>query len=798
MGLAVLVVLVAAGPILAPWDPGATVGVPFDGPSAGHPLGTDRLGRDVLSRVLHGGWRLALITVTALAAAYLVGFPAGLLAGLRRSADGWIMRPVDVLVVLPWFLVLAVLATAAGRGAPALVAAGALTALPWVVKVVRGAVLEEASAGYVEAAQARAEPLRRIAFREVAPNIVPVVAADAGMRLTATLSVVTAGGYLGLGLPPNTPDWALDIAANQGGLTVQPPAVLAPALMIVLLVVSVNLLADSRAARDTPRRPVPVPPRAGDGPDALVAHGLSVHDAGGRPLLSGIDLVLGDGRGLAVVGPSGSGKSTLVRAVTGALAPGLRAGGTVRFGGGPGRRAVGWVPQDPALGLSPSVRIGTQVRDVHRAHGAGTGRDAVAATLRGVGLPGDPAFLRRYPHQLSGGQQQRLLLALALVGDPNLLVLDEPTTGLDPDTAAAVLDLVRARRARGVALLVVTHDLAAVRDLVDDVLTVVDGAPAGPQAITPVRAALAQGALAQAASGQTVPGQAAVAQAASGQTVPGQAAVAHTAPAQTALAHTAPGTRSSAGIARVPLLEVRGLTAGYRAHPVLDRVDLDVGAGECVGLVGNSGAGKSTLARCLVGLHRPDDGTVTLDGVPLAGRAGARTRAQRGAVQYVFQNPARSLNPRRTVAAELAAPIRIFGTPAPPAVLLDRVGLAADLLDRRTDRLSGGQQQRVALARALAAGPRLLVCDEIVSSLDPANRRAILDLLGELRRTEGLAVLFVSHDHEAVDALADRVLVVDGGTLLPAAAEMRVSANCRSHPDTGAHLGGRAGGRPAQ
>ncbi|MEU6699255.1 ATP-binding cassette domain-containing protein [Pseudonocardia sp. NPDC046786] len=727
VGLVVLsAVLVVAGPFLAPWDPGATVGVPFDGPSAGHPLGTDRLGRDVLSRVLHGGWRLALITVTALAAAYLVGFPAGLLAGLRRSADGWIMRPVDVLVVLPWFLVLAVLATAAGRGAPALVAAGALTALPWMVKVVRGAVLEEASAGYVEAAQARAEPLRRIAFREVAPNIVPVVAADAGMRLTATLSVVTAGGYLGLGLPPNTPDWALDIAGNQGGLTVQPPAVLGPALMIVLLVVSVNLLADSRAARDTPRRSVPVPPRAGDGPDALVARGLSVHDAGGRPLLSGIDLVLGEGRGLAVVGPSGSGKSTLVRAVTGALAPGLRAGGTVRFGGGPGRRAIGWVPQDPALGLSPSVRIGTQVRDVHRAHGAGTGRDAVSATLRGVGLPGDPAFRRRYPHQLSGGQQQRLLLALALVGDPNLLVLDEPTTGLDPGTAAAVLDLVRARRARGVALLVVTHDLAAVRDLVDDVLTVVDGIPAGSQAITPVQAAPAQ---------------------------------------------AAPGTRPSAGIAREPLLRVRGLTAGYRAHPVLDRVDLDVGAGECVGLVGNSGAGKSTLARCLVGLHRPDDGTVTLDGVPLAGRAGARTRAQRGAVQYVFQNPARSLNPRRTVAAELAAPIRIFRTPAPPAVLLDRVGLAADLLDRRTDRLSGGQQQRVALARALAAGPRLLVCDEIVSSLDPANRRAILDLLGELRRSEGLAVLFVSHDHEAVDALADRVLVVDGGTLLPAAGQ---------------------------
>nr|WP_255426948.1 ATP-binding cassette domain-containing protein [Pseudonocardia sp. C8] len=653
-----------------------------------------------------------LITAAALGLAYAVGFPAGLVAGLRRAVDGWVMRPVDVLVVVPWFLLLAVLATVAGRGAPALVAAGALTALPWVVKVVRGATVEEASAGYVEAAEARAEPLWRVAVHEVAPNVAPVVVADAGMRLTATLSVVTAGGYLGLGLPPNTPDWALEIAANQGGLTVQPWAVLGPASMIVLLVVSVNLVADSSPVRRAAQRPArPAGPRVTGGPDALVAELLTVHDEDGNELLRGVDLAVGPGRGLAVVGSSGSGKSTLVRAVVGALAPGLRTGGRVRMSAVPGRRTVGWVPQDPALGLSAGMRIGTQIRDVLRAHGQPVTRATVSATLRGVGLPDDPTFARRYPYQLSGGQQQRVMVALALIGDPGLLVLDEPTTGLDPGAAERIVDLIRQRRTRGTALLIVTHDLEPVRHLVDDVLTVDDGrACRRPPTALEMRPV----------AGNT----------------------------------NRPG---------LPLLRARGLAAAYGRQPVLDGVDLDIGVGECLGLIGNSGAGKSTVARCLVGLHRPLSGTISLAGEALAPHASGRTPAQRGAIQYVFQNPARSLNPRRTVAEELAAPIRTFGTAVTPGDLLDRVGLSTGLLHRRTDQLSGGQQQRVALARALGTGPTLLICDEIVSSLDPANRRAILDLLRTQLDAGGPAVLFISHDREAVDTLTDSVLVMTGG-----------------------------------
>ncbi|ODU06402.1 MAG: hypothetical protein ABS81_04645 [Pseudonocardia sp. SCN 72-86] len=718
--LAVLVLLVVVvGPFVAPWPPGETVGRPFTGISPEHLLGTDKLGRDVLSRLLHGGWRLLLITTAALACAYTVALPLGLLAGLRRRADGWVMRPVDVLVVLPWFLLLAVLATVAGRGAPALLTAGALATLPWVVRLVRTAALDEASAGYVEAAVARAEPWRRIAWREVVPNIAPVVLADAGMRLTATLSVVTVGGYLGLGLPPDVPDWALAVATNQSGITLQPWAVLAPALMIVALVVSVNLLVDARSdgTLATGAR------RTGTASDTAVVEvrGLTVAGADGHLLLAEADLTLRAGRGLAVVGASGAGKSTLARGITATLGPGLAATGDValrRADGAPGR-VLGWVPQDPALALNPGLRISAQLRDVLRAHHRRADTAAVRAALAEVGLPDDRAFSRRYPHALSGGQQQRVLVALALVGGPAVLVLDEPTTGLDPAAVTGVLDLLRGLRARGVGLIVVTHALPLVLDLVDDVAVldagrVVSVGPAAPTTLPQV---------------------------------------------DDALPRTVRPTTA-------PLLAVRGLAAGYGRARVVADVDLDVGVGECVGVVGHSGSGKSTLARCLVGLHPPDTGTIALDGSVLARRAGSRSRAQRGAVQFVVQNPARSLNPRHTVGEELRAPIRIFGTTDEPSELLRRVGLGTELLDRRTDRLSGGQQQRVAIARALAAGPRLLVCDEITASLDPHNRQAVIDLLDRLRDEAGLSILFVSHDMEAVTGLADRIVTVTGGTVV--------------------------------
>ncbi|WP_280470082.1 ABC transporter permease [Nocardia brasiliensis] len=240
------VLLVAlAGPLCAPYAPTAAHGRPFQPPSARHLLGTDVVGRDVLSRVLHGGLSLVAIAGLALLVAYGLGLGLGLVAGLRRGADRWIMRPVDAIVVVPWFLLLAVLATAIGAGPAAIVAASTLASVPWIIRIVRTAVLELAGTGYVESARARGEPLWRLALVEVLPNLRSVVLADAGVRMSMTISMVAVSGFLGLGLRPPAPDWALMITENRPGFGRQPWAVLAPALLIMVLVVSINLVVDS-------------------------------------------------------------------------------------------------------------------------------------------------------------------------------------------------------------------------------------------------------------------------------------------------------------------------------------------------------------------------------------------------------------------------------------------------------------------------------------------------------------------------------------------------------------------------
>src|SRR5690606_29065404 len=344
-------------------------------------------------------------------------------------------------------------------------------------RVVRTCVHELAATGYVEAARGRREPLWRIAVVEVLPNLRAVLAADAGIRSAGVISVVAVGGFLGLGLRPPSPDWALMITENRPGFGVQPWSVLAPALLVMLLVVPVNMLGDralgspSRVRRASGTRTGCSIDTGSADTDAVRVDGLTVRTDRGVPVLTDIAFRLPPGGGLAVVGPSGAGKTTLVSAVLGALPPGWTATGSVSIGvAGGGARRVGFVPQDPATGLNPALRIGAAIGEIARLRPRSPAERAttVCAALRRVGLPDDREFRGRYPHQLSGGQQQRVLLAMALLDDPAVVVLDEPTTGLDRRTRAELLDtLVRLRRESGTAFLVITHDLPAVAPMAD-------------------------------------------------------------------------------------------------------------------------------------------------------------------------------------------------------------------------------------------------------------------------------------------------------------------------------------------
>ncbi|GDY59713.1 hypothetical protein SVIO_103360 [Streptomyces violaceusniger] len=371
------------------------------------------------------------------------------------------------------------------------------------------------------------------------------------------------------------------------------------------------------------------------GTRSLVAiEGLTVEVAG-RVVLDQMHLTLAEGAAVGLIGPSGCGKTTTALAVLGHLRDGMRRrAGTVRVRGAEvfppptwlRGRTVAYVPQDPGHTLNPYQRVGAALLDsLTRLPPRRARRDAVVELLDRVGLPADPEFARRYPHQLSGGQQQRIALAMALSRSPALLILDEPTTGLDMVTKAGIVDELRRVHRSGTALLWISHDVETLARSVDRVVTMGGGRLTSGRHPTGHRR-------------ERAPQQ------------PGSRETALLAAASSPTLH-------GAG----PVLSVRGLTAGHpRTQPVLLDVDLDVAPGECVAVLGVSGTGKTTLARCLAGLHPPRSGALRLDGVLAPWDIRRRTRAQRAALQLVAQSPAEALHPRQTVRTALVRPLRLL------------------------------------------------------------------------------------------------------------------------------------------
>src|SRR6266705_166588 len=546
-------------------------------------------------------------------------------------------------------------------------------------------------------------------------------------------------------------------------------------------------------------------------------------EATGTPVISEVSFGIARGEILGVVGESGSGKTTVGLALLGHARRGLRiAGGSVLLGGHDIlalgeeqlRRLrgslVSYVPQDPASSLNPALRIGTQLREVIEAHGNqpdSAVSERVAEMMREIALPDDRAFLKRYPHELSGGQQQRVGLAMAFANRPRLIVLDEPTTGLDVTTQAHVLSTVsELATLHDVAALYVSHDLAVVATRARQVAVMYAGRVVEiggadelfTSAGHPYTRRLV-GAIPRLTGGRSLVG------------IPGHAVSPGRRPhgcsfaprcslrieqcdeAIPELRPVGPDHRvrciraeevltqeqrrvgdpiEMPAAAELAALRLEDVVASYGRHEVVHSVSLSLAAHECLALVGESGSGKTTIARAIAGLHRGWTGTISLGGAELQTAARHRSRDARRRIQYIFQNPYGSLNPRQTVGQIIEQPLRVFGTASGReadrriAEMLERVSLTAAYARRYPDQLSGGERQRVAIARALVCDPTVLVCDEVTSALDVSVQAAIVELLGSLQRELGLSMLFITHNLPLVRSIAQRVAVLSQGIIV--------------------------------
>ncbi|EFC86431.1 ABC transporter ATP-binding protein [Parafrankia sp. EUN1f] len=519
---------------------------------------------------------------------------------------------------------------------------------------------------------------------------------------------------------------------------------------------------------------------------------------------------------VALVGESGSGKTLTAKAVLGLLPDTARATGSIDLAGQQvlgldekalrsvrGSRAA-MVFQEPSTALNPVETVGWQIGEALRAHRKVKRADArrrAVELLEVVGIPEPEKRVGYYPHQLSGGQKQRVVIALALANEPDLIIADEPTTALDVTVQAEILRLLHDLRDRlGRAVLIITHNMGVVADLADRVVVLRSGRVvetsdvlelfARPQAdyTRELLAAVPRVPTTSdstdstdstsdstsdsdsTAGGKTAAVRPLGAVKRLGSAEPPEAAVTGDA-AVTGEATEAPGAVRPVVDFRDVVVEYPG-RLGRPAFTAVDGVTLSLAPGEVLGLVGESGSGKTTLGRVVVGLLRPKAGQAEVLGTDIGGLSAGGLRAVRSRIGLVFQDPATTLDPRRSVGDAVGEPIEVHGRAQGRAVrqrvavLLESVQLPASYADRRPAELSGGQRQRAGLARALALDPELLVADEPTSALDVSVQAAVLDLFRDLQEQYGFACLFISHDLAVVDEVADRVAVLRHGRVV--------------------------------
>jgi peptide/nickel transport system ATP-binding protein len=501
-------------------------------------------------------------------------------------------------------------------------------------------------------------------------------------------------------------------------------------------------------------------------------------DADRALAVSGFSLTVNRGEIVCLVGESGSGKSVIGFSVMGLLPGSLSVtGGSIRLAGeelaGASEKRLrelrctrmSMIFQEPMTALNPVMRCGDQIDEVLREHtglSAAERRGRILNIIEQVHLPDPPRMIASYPHQLSGGQRQRIMIAMALVLEPVLLIADEPTTALDVTTQAQILKLIRElQHLHGTGVLFITHDFGVVSEVAHRV------------------AVLKQGELVEVGETRQVIER---------PVHPYTQMLIASVPS-----HEPPARPAPTGADQQPVLKTEGLAKSYlqrgwlRSKGGVDAaadVSIEVRRGQTLGIVGESGSGKSTVARCVARLIEPSRGRILIAGTDIAPLSNRKLRPYRRHVQIIFQDPYRSLNPRRTVGDSIIEGPMNFGQSRADALararrLMELVRLDPESLDRYPHQFSGGQRQRIAIARALAMEPDLLIADEAVSALDVSVQAQVLRLLEDIRKQFDLAMLFITHDLRVAAQVCDDVAVMSRGRIVEYGSASDVFGNPR-------------------
>ncbi len=525
-----------------------------------------------------------------------------------------------------------------------------------------------------------------------------------------------------------------------------------------------------------------------DGP-VLDIRGLTVTlpaNADRRFAIEDISFTVGRGKIVCIVGESGSGKSVTAHTVMGLnsrreLKP---VAGEILLNGenllsktekelrAYRGEKMAMIFQEPMTALNPVMRVGDQIAEMLEIHTSWSSRkrmDRVREVMNDVQLPDVDKLIDSYPHQLSGGQRQRIMIATALALEPALLIADEPTTALDVTTQAQILELIQDIQSRhGTGVMFITHDFGVVAEVADHAVVMQHGR------------IVEQGPSEQILSNPQHP---------------------YTQMLMASVPSMTPPVRAAIDQQPQPALAVSGLNKIYGGLRVFSKnrevhaakdVQLTIHPGETLGVVGESGSGKSTVARCIVHLVDPTSGDIVIDGINVNKLKPSELRNHRRDIQIVFQDPYRSLNPRRTVGQSIVEGPMNFGLGHAEALeraarLMAVVGLTADSLDRFPHQFSGGQRQRICIARALAMQPKVLIADEAVSALDVSVQAQVLNLLDDVRKTFDLAMLFITHDLRVAAQICDRIMVMQNGRVVEQGATAQVFEQ-PDHPYTRALL----------